>query len=175
MKGFPKSLLTLIKVIDSIAERTGKIVCWLIIPLLFGLVYEVISRYVFNAPTMWAFDVTYMLYGSLFMLGAAYTLYKKEHICTDIFYARWSQKRQGWVYVISYLFLFFPGMFFFFVAGLDAAIHSWTILEKSSYSPWRPPLYPFKTVIPITAFFLLIQGVSEFLKSLHAALRSEWL
>jgi TRAP-type mannitol/chloroaromatic compound transport system permease small subunit len=168
-------LLKIIKIIDPIAIWSGKLIGWLIIPLVFGLTYEVISRYVFHAPTVWAFDLSYMLYASLSMLGAGYTLYKNGHIRTDIFYDRWSPKTQGWVNIISYLFLFFPGMFFFFLAGLDSAIHSWSILETSDASPWRPPLYPFKTVIPVSALLILIQGISEFLKSIHAVMRGEWL
>ena len=171
----PKTLLNIIRLIDPVAVWSGKLVGWLIIPLIFGLTYEVISRYVFNAPTEWAFDISYMINGSLGMLGAAYTLYKNGHIRTDMLYERWSTRRKGWVDAISYLFLFFPGIFFFFVAGLEAAIHSWTILETSDASPWRPPLYPFKTVIPLSAILLLIQGVSEFLKSLHAAFTGETL
>jgi len=175
MKSFPKSLLTVVRVIDGISEWTGKLVAWLIIPLIAGLSYEVIARYVFNAPTVWAYDLAYMFYGTLFMVGASYTLRKNGHIRTDIFYDRWSPKRQGWVNLISYLFLFFPGMFFFLISGLEVAVHSWAILEKSDFSPWRPPLYPFKTIIPLTAFLLIVQGFSEFLKSLHASLKGEWL
>lgn len=175
MDTFPKSFIKIIRFIDTIGEWSGKIVGWLIIPLIFGLSYEVIVRYGFHSPTIWAFDLAYMLYGSLFMLGSIYTLRKNGHIRTDMFYERWSPKRQGWVNAISYLFLFFPGMIFFFISGLEAAIHSWSILEKSDFSPWRPPLYPFKTVIPVTAFFLILQGISEFLKSLHAAIKGKWL
>ncbi len=175
MNQLPKSIQRIIQFIDSIGEWSGRIVSWLIIPLVFGLTYEVIARYGFGAPTVWAFDVAYMLYGSLFMLGATYTLKKNGHIRTDMLYERWSPRKQGWVNAISYLFLFFPGMIFFFIAGLNAAIHSWTILEKSDFSPWRPPIYPFKTIIPVTALMLLFQGISEFIKSLYAAIKGEWL
>ena len=171
----PKTLIKIIKKIDSIAIWAGNLVGWLIIPLVFGLTYEVIARYVFHAPTIWAFDMTYMLYASLGMLGAGYTLYKDGHIRTDILYDRWSPRRQGWVDMISYALLFFPGMVFFFLAGLDAAIRSWALLETSDASPWRPPLYPLKTVIPVCALLLLIQGFSEFLKSIYAVLRGERL
>ena len=170
-----KGLLKTVKFLDSIGEWSGKIVAWLIFPLVFGLTYEVIARYMFNAPTIWAYDIAYMLYGTIFMLGSSFTLYKKGHIRTDIFYARWSPQRQGWVDAILYLFFFFPGIFFFLIAGWNEALHSWSLLERSDVGPWRPPLYPFKTVIPLTALLLLVQGVSEFLKSLHAALKGEWL
>ena len=111
-----------------------------------------------------------MLYGTLFMLGATYTLLKGGHIRTDIFYMNWSVRTRGRVDAVLYLFLFFPGMAFFFWMGLEEALHAWDIREVSDASPWRPPLYPFKTVIPVAAMLLLIQGVSEFLKSLYAAL-----
>ncbi|MBM4340310.1 MAG: TRAP transporter small permease subunit [Deltaproteobacteria bacterium] len=175
MNRFPKSVQSVIRIIDTLSEWSGKIVGWLIIPLILGLTYEVIARYGFHAPTVWAYDIAYMLYGTLFMLGAVYTLKRNGHIRTDMLYDRWSPRRQGWVNVISYLFLFFPGMIFFFLSGLDVTIHSWIILEKSDFSPWRPPLYPFKTVIPLTALLLIVQGVSECLKSLHAALKGEWI
>ena len=170
----PEALLKTIRVIDAIGECSGRIVAWMVLPLVLGLTYEVISRYVFNAPTAWAYDTAYMLYGSHFMLGAGYCLLKKGHIRTDIFYDKWSPRRQGWVDATSYLFLFFPGMIFFLLAGWDSALHSWSIREVSEASPWRPPIYPFKMVVPVTALLLLIQGVSEFLKSAYAALRGEW-
>jgi len=171
----PSRILKIVRVLDPIAIWSGKLMGWLIIPLMLGLSYEVISRYFFHAPTVWAYDVTYMLNGTLSMIGAAYTLYKDGHIRTDVFYERWSPRRQGWVNLLFYVFLFFPGMILFFFSGLDAAIHSWSILETSDASPWRPPLYPFKTVIPVCAILLIIQGVSESLKSLYAAIRGERL
>ncbi len=170
MKQFPETLAKVASVIDTAAEKAGAVICWLMVPLVFGLTYEVVARYLFNAPTIWAYDLAYMLYGSLFMLGAAYTLRQDGHIRTDIFYYRWQDRTKALVNMCCYLFLFFPGMFFFFIAGLDNAIHSWLILERSDYSPWRPPLYPFKTVVPLTALMLLIQGFSEFLKSLKTFL-----
>ncbi len=160
--------------IDQIGIWSGKMTAWIIFPLVFGLTYEVISRYLFKSPTIWAYDLSYMLYGTLFMLGAAYTLFKKGHIRTDIFYDRWHPKKQGWVDALLYLLFFFPGMIFFFWAGLDEALHSWSLLEKSEVGAWRPPIYPFKTVIPLTALLLMVQGVSEFLKSVYAALKGEW-
>jgi TRAP-type mannitol/chloroaromatic compound transport system permease small subunit len=170
-----KPVLAIMHVVDSISEWTGRLIAWLIIPLVGGLSYEVFARYLFDAPTIWAYDTTYMLYGSHFMLGAGYTLLKKGHIRTDIFYNKFSPRLQGTIDATLYLLFFFPGIIYFLWAGAAEAIHSWSLLERSDASPWRPPLYPFKTVIPIAAFLLLIQGVSEFLKSLHAARKGEWL
>lgn len=171
----PERLLKTIRTIDRVAEVCGRGFAWLVVPLTLGLTYEVVARYVFNAPTVWAFDIAYMLYGSHFMLGAGYTLLKKGHIRTDIFYEKWSPRTQGWVDAVSYLVLFFPGVVLFFWASWELALHSVMIRELSDASPWRPPIYPFKMVVPISAILLLLQGVSEFLKSVWAARHGEWL
>jgi TRAP-type mannitol/chloroaromatic compound transport system permease small subunit len=166
----PKALVATVRTLDGLAFWSGRVFCWLIVPLVVGLTYEVIARYVFHAPTIWAYDVAYMLYGSHFMLGAAYTLYRGAHIRTDIFYQNWSVRTRGAVDAILYLFLFFPGIALFFWMGWQEALHAWEIREVSDASPWRPIIYPFKAVIPIALLLLLIQGVSEFLKSAYAAL-----
>ena len=112
-----------------------------------------------------------MLYGSHFMLGAAYTLLKGGHIRTDIFYQNWSPRTRGLVDALLYLLLFFPGMIFFFWMGGQEGWPSWQIGERSDASPWRPIVYPLKLVIPVTALLILVQGVSELIKSAHLALR----
>jgi TRAP-type mannitol/chloroaromatic compound transport system permease small subunit len=160
--------------IDSLAVWNGKIFAWLIIPLVAGLVYEVFSRYLFNAPTLWAFDVTYMLYGALFMLTASFTLYRKGHVRTDIFYRLLSDRWQAIIDGILYLVLFFPGMILFFLASWDYFYLSWVTGEQASLTAWRPPMYPFKGVIPLTALLLIIQGISEFIKCVEAAMEGRW-
>jgi TRAP-type mannitol/chloroaromatic compound transport system permease small subunit len=163
-----------VNAIDKFSDFVGRLVSYLVYPLIGGVAYEVLARYLFGAPTVWAYDMTYMLYGTLFMLGASYTLLKKGHIRTDLLYNNWTPQRQGKIDAILYLFCFFPGMIFYLVSGIDYAAHSWATNEKSSNSPWMPIIYPFKTVIPVTAALLLIQGVSEFIKSLHAWKKGEW-
>lgn len=165
----PAAFLKTIRVIDAFTDWWGKIVCWLILPMVLGLTYEVIARYGFNAPTIWAFDMTYMLYGSLFMLGAAYALHKGGHIRTDMLYEKYSDRKKGWVDAIAYLLFFFPGLLLVFFSSIDEAWHAWLIMERSEQTAWRPILAPFKTVVPLTALLLLIQGVSELLKALWAA------
>jgi TRAP-type mannitol/chloroaromatic compound transport system permease small subunit len=165
------ALVAIVRIIDGLAKWSGRLFCWLVVPLVAGLTYEVIARYVFHAPTIWAYDVAYMLYGTHFMLGAAYTLYKGGHIRTDIFYQNWSVRARGAVDALLYLFLFFPGIALFFWMGLQEALHSWDIREVSDASPWRPVIYPFKAVIPLALLLLMIQGLSEFLKSAYAALK----
>jgi TRAP-type mannitol/chloroaromatic compound transport system permease small subunit len=171
LDGPPSALVSAVRIIDTFSEWSGRVVAWLIIPLVAGTTYEVIVRYAFNAPTIWAYDLSYMLYGSHFMLGAGYTLLKGGHIRTDIFYQNWSPRTRGLVDSLLYLLLFFPGMIFFFWMGGQEALHSLQIGERSDASPWRPVVYPLKIVIPVTALLLLIQGVSEFIKSAHLALR----
>ena len=173
--GAPKALVAIVRAIDGLALWSGRLFCWLVIPLVAGLTYEVIARYVLHAPTIWAYDVAYMLYGSHFMLGAAYTLYRGGHIRTDIFYQNWSVRKRGAVDALLYLFLFFPGIALFFWMGLQEALQSWDIREVSDASPWRPIIYPFKAVIPIALLLLMVQGVSEFLKSAYAALEGREL
>lgn len=170
----PKSLITLIRFIDGISIWSGKLIAWLIVPMVAGLVYEVVARYVFSAPTEWAYDMTYMLYGSFFMLGSAFTLQRKGHIRTDILYANWSPRRQGMVDAVCYALFFFPGLIAFAVVSWD---FFWVALQRGERivtSPWMPIVYPFKGVLPAAMLLLLLQGLSEFLKSMHAAIKGEW-
>jgi TRAP-type mannitol/chloroaromatic compound transport system permease small subunit len=165
----PPAVRWLITTIDTFTDWTGKAVAWLAaLPLMFVVVYEVISRYFFNDPTIWAFDISYMLYGSLFMLGAAYALLHQGHIRTDMFYSKWSPRTQGLVDASLYLLIFFPGLLFFLLAGWQKVVHSWSIAETSELSPWRPILYPFRAVIPVAVGMLLLQGISEFVKAVYA-------
>jgi TRAP-type mannitol/chloroaromatic compound transport system permease small subunit len=150
--------------IDRVSTATGWLAGWLIVPMTLAVAYEVAARYAFNAPTIWAYDVTYMLYGAQFMLAAAYTLLKGGHIRTDVFYERWSPATRARIDVISYVFFFFPGMLFVLYAGAGEAWHSWLIGERSDWTPWRPILYPLKAVIPLTALLLVLQGLSELIK-----------
>jgi TRAP-type mannitol/chloroaromatic compound transport system permease small subunit len=163
------ALLKTIHVIDTFSEWSGKAVAWLIIPLVGSLTYEGIARYLFNAPTLWAFDLSYMLYGALFMLGAHYALLKGAHIRTDMLWEKFSPRVKGRIDAGAYLFFFFPAMILLFYASVDEAWNSWRMWELSEQTAWRPVLWPFKAVVPLTALLLLIQGVSEFLKALYAA------
>lgn len=170
-----RALVAFVRAMDRFAQWCGWLFCWMILPLVAGLTYEVVARYAFNAPTVWAYDVAYMLYGSHFMLGAAYALHRGAHVRTDIFYQSWSLRTRGMIDATLYLLFFFPGMFFFFWMGLEEALHSWHIREVSDASPWRPILYPFKTVIPVAAALLIAQGTAEFGKAAYAALRNREL
>lgn len=171
----PSGLLATIRALDSVALWSGRIVAWLIVPMVLSLAWEVFARYLFEAPTIWAYDMTYMLYGTFFMLGSAFTLLRKGHIRTDTFYGAWSVRRQGIVDSVCYLLFFFPGLIAFFWVGWDYFWRSFMQAERIVTSPWMPIVYPFKFVIPLAAALLLIQGLSEFLKSVWAARHGEWL
>ena len=168
-------MLRLIRAIDAFSLWSGKFCAWLIIPMVAALSYEVVARYFFDAPTEWAYDMTFMLYGSHFMLGLAYTLARKGHIRTDSFYSKWSVKTQGRVDTVCYLLFFFPGLIVFMVLTWKFFLISFGQGERYVGSPWMPIIYPFKFVMPLATAMLLLQGVSEFLKSLHAARKGEWL
>jgi TRAP-type mannitol/chloroaromatic compound transport system permease small subunit len=150
----------LVVVIDAVSTAAGWFAGWLVVPLTLAVAYEVVARYLFNAPTRWVSTVTYMLYGTQFMLAAAYTLLKDGHVRTDVFYGRWSPRTRAIVDAVSYVFFFFPGMVLIFHAGTLEAWHAWDIGERAG--GWRA--YPFKAVIPLTALLLLLQGLSELIK-----------
>jgi TRAP-type mannitol/chloroaromatic compound transport system permease small subunit len=161
------ALLATIRLIDGFTDRTGTIISWLSLPLVLGVAYEVGSRYLFNAPTVWAYDMTYMLYGSLFMLGAAYALHKGAHIRTDFFWEKFSTRKKGWIDTISYIVFFFPSLMMLLLISLNEFHYSFQINETSDQTPWRPVLWPFKFVVPLACLLLLIQGVSELIKSIY--------
>ncbi|MGH8682982.1 MAG: TRAP transporter small permease subunit [Burkholderiales bacterium] len=162
-------LLKLVRTIDTFTDSTGLWIASLSVPLVLAVSYEVISRYFFHAPTIWSFDVTYMLYGTLFMLGCAYALHKGAHIRTDFFFERWSVRTKGMIDSIAYLALFFPSLLVFLLISSQEGWYAFQIGETSEQTPWRPILWPFKMVVPLAILLLLIQGVSETIKSVWAA------
>ena len=170
MQIFSPRVVSLTAKIDRFSDTVGLAVAWLNVPLVLAVAYEVIARYFFNAPTIWAYDVTYMLYAAIFMLGAAYALHKGAHIRTDFFFESWSTRTKGLIDSIAYIGLFFPSLIVFLFVSADDAWYAFVLGETSEQTPWRPLLWPFKTIIPLTCLLLIIQGVSEVIKSLHAAL-----
>jgi TRAP-type mannitol/chloroaromatic compound transport system permease small subunit len=162
-------LIRLVNAIDKFTDTTGGWISWLSVPLVLAVSYEVIARYFFNAPTIWSFDVTFMLYGTIFMLGSAYALHKGAHIRTDFFFERWSTRTKGTIDSVAYLVFFFPSLILLFVVSANEAWYAFSIGETSEQTPWRPILWPFKAVVPLTCVLLIIQGVSETIKSVWAA------
>ena len=166
----PLSQVTpIIRALDRFSEWAGRLIAWLIFPMVLSLVYEVTARYFFNAPTVWAYDMTYMLYGAFFMLGAGFTLKRGGHIRTDMLYARWSPRVQAIVDTACYLLLFFPPLIALFWVGGEFFLKSLERSERVVSSPWMPVIYPLKAVIPVACLLLMVQGLAELGRSILAA------
>jgi len=161
------------KTIESISIWSGKMIAWVIIPNVLALVYEVIARYILKSPTIWSYEVTYFLYGTHFLIGAAYTLSTKGHIRIEVLNAHLSPRKKAIVDVLGYLILFFPVMIVLIYAGAQFTIQSWEMGEKSGVSPWRPHLYPYKGILLISFFLLFLQGLAEFIQNLIILFKGE--
>lgn len=155
-----------VRYINRCNEAIGRWVALLILPLIFVVMYEVILRRVFQSPTAWAFEVTVYLYGAHFMLGMAYTLLHDRHVRIDIIVLQFSGKVQLWLRVITFIIIFIPFMGVLTYASVEYALDSWANWEHS-WSAWKPPLYPYKTVMPIAVIMLLIQGISNFIRDIY--------
>lgn len=153
-------------IIDAISIWTGKLVAWLIFPMFAVLVFEVLIRK-FYQPTIWANDVATMAYGAHFSLAAAYALSLQKHIRTDFLTQHLSLRAQLWLDMVQYVVFFLPGMVMFLWLSLEFAEESWFFREQLITS-WRPPAYWYKSVIPVTAALLLLQGIAEVLKCFRA-------
>src|SRR3954453_17028227 len=124
-------LIRVVQSIDKFTDRTGMLIAWLNVPLVIVVAWEVIARYFFHAPTIWSFDMTYMLYGTIFMLGAAFALHKGAHIRTDFFYETWSPRTKGMVDSISYILFFFPSIVMLLLVSTNESWYSFGIRETS--------------------------------------------
>lgn len=164
----PGWFFPLIRAFDRCSDWVGHLVMLTFVPMILGGAYEVVARYVFNAPTSWATDVTFMANGTMFMLGSAYALMKGAHVRTDMFYDNFSDRTKGWIDLITYLVLFLPVMGLIFFISFDDAIRAWEIKERSNAGLWQPIIWPFRAVVPLAALLLFLQGVSELLKGLIA-------
>jgi TRAP-type mannitol/chloroaromatic compound transport system permease small subunit len=156
----------LIEKIEKVTTDIGKVFSWLIVPLVLSLCYEVFARYLLKSPTIWAFDVTYMLMASIFLSAAAYTLSANRHIRIDIFYGKFSKLKKAWVDLIGYAILFLPVITLLAYFAVGKVIESISTSETSDLSPWHPVMWPFRTAIALCFCLLAIQGVCEVAKSL---------
>lgn len=160
--------------IDRMNTFIGKVFGWSILLLTLAVCYEVFSRYVMGAPTAWAFDASYMLYGTLFMMAGAYTLARNGHVRGDFLYRQWSERRQATVDLVLYFLFFFPGILALVYSGWNFAWFSYIINERSSFSPDGPIVWPFKFLIPITGVLLLLQGIVEVLRCVVCLRTGRW-
>ncbi|MFH1081509.1 MAG: TRAP transporter small permease subunit [Pseudomonadota bacterium] len=143
---------------------TGKVCSYLLIPLTMFVVFEVITRSL-GSPTIWTFETSNMMYASHFMLVAAYGLLMKSHVSIDLVSSNFSRKTNAVLSLVCYATMYLPFIAVFTYYGIDYAYTSWSQLE-TSWSAWGPPLYPIKTVIPVTAIMLVLQGLSEVIKNI---------
>ena len=160
--------------IDRVSTFVGHLFAWLIVGLTGLIGYEVFSRYVFNNPHAWAFDAQIMLYGTMFMMAGAYTLAKNGHVRGDILYGFLKPRTQAIFDLVLYIVFFIPGVVALAYAGYSFAADSWRILEHSSITADGPPLYPFKTILPIAGVFLLLQGLVEIFRCIVCIKQGEW-
>ena len=160
--------------IDKFSKWIGSVVCWILMPLIFAMTYEVLARKLFLAPTIWAYDISRFLYGALFMLGAGYALSRGVHIRADFLYRNFKIKNQGLIDFWLYLLFYFPGLIVFFYMTFGFVVESIQRGERGLDTTWMPYMWPIKTCLLIGIVFLLIQGFSELLKSYWAAKKGEW-
>jgi TRAP-type mannitol/chloroaromatic compound transport system permease small subunit len=170
----PKWMAKTIVNIDKFSKVIGNIVCWITMPLIIGMVYEVLARKLFLSPTIWAYDMSRFLYGALFMLGAAYALSKGVHIRADFLYRNFKVKTQGKVDFWLYLLFYFPGLIVFFYMTTGFVQESIMRNERGMDTTWMLYMWPIKSRLWVGIIFLLVQGVSELLKSYYAATKGKW-
>ncbi len=160
--------------IDRFNKIIGNIVCWITIPLILGMVYEVLARKLFLAPTIWAYDMSRFLYGALFMLGAGYALPKGVHIRADFLYRNFKTKTQGKIDFWLYLLFYFPGLIVFLYMTTIFVQESIMRNERGMDTTWMPYMWPIKSCLWFGIIFLLVQGVSELFKSYYAMTKGRW-
>jgi len=167
-------MLQVIHSIDRLTTWVGRSFAWLILLMAFGMGYEVLSRYLFNAPTAWAYDMSYILYGTLFMVGGAYTLSRNAHVRGDFLYRLWKPRTQAIVELILYFIFFFPGILALIFAGGKYASRSWQYMETSVFSPAGVPIFHFKTMLVVGAVLLFIQGIAQVCRCIVCIRSGEW-
>ena len=160
--------------VDRISTWVGQAFSFFIVALTLHISWEVFSRYVLDNPRAWAFDVMIMFYGTLFMMAGAYTLAKNGHVRGDVIYGYFSPRAQASVDLTLYILFFLPGVIALTYAGYFYAAESWAINEHSNITSEGPPVYPFKTVIPLAGAFVLIQGIVEIIRCIICLRQGEW-
>jgi len=160
--------------VDRTSAWVGKAFAWCILIMTFGVSYEVFVRYVLSSPTNWSFDLSYMMYGTLFMMAGAYTLSRDGHVRGDVLYRLWPKRLQATIELVLYFIFFFPGVSALIYAGIDYASESWSYGEVSIMSPAGFPIYQFKTIMPIAAFFLFLQGIAQVIRCIICLRTGDW-
>ena len=164
---------SLLHAADRISMAVGKAFAWLIVVLMLLVVAEVFKRYALNAPTAWVFDASNMIYGTLFMMGGAYTLCQDGHVRGDFFYGSAKPRTQATLDLVLYVLFFMPGVIALTWAGWTYAADSWAIQEQT-FNADPLPLYPFKSIIPLAGLTVLLQGLAEILRCIVCLRTGEW-
>jgi len=163
-----------IKNIDAFSKAVGHCFGWTVLVLTAGTCYEVFRRYVLNDPTDWAFDMSYILYGSLFLMSGAYTLSTNSHVRGDFLYRKWSVTTQARIDLTLYFLFFFPGVLALVFSGLAYGLNAASIREVSVNSPVGVPVWPLKLIIPAAGITLVLQGMAEVCRCILAIRTGEW-
>ena len=160
--------------IDTLSMWTGKAFAWLILVLTLGVSYEVFVRYVLRAPTTWAFDISYIMYGAMFLMAGAYTLSRNGHVRADVLYRFWKPRTQASMDLLLYIIFFLPAVAAWIYAGWNYAEMSIRFREVSIFSPAGVPIFPLKTLVPITGVLLLLQGIAEIIRCIICIRLGAW-
>lgn len=168
-------MILYIRFADSLSAWFGKAFAWLIVLMTLGTSYEVFVRYFMRSPTPWALDVSFIMYGTLFMMGGAYTLSRGQHVRGDFLYRSWQPRTQAKVDLALYFLFFFPGILALIFSGWKYASRSWGYGEVSVNSPAGIPIFQFKTVLVAAGILLFIQGIAQVFRCIIAIRTNCWL
>ena len=166
---------TWIRRIDTFSQSVGHAFSWCVLVLTASTCYEVFMRYVLNAPTAWAFDISYMMYGALFMMSGAYAMSRNAHVRGDFLYRKWAPRTQARLDLLLYFIFFFPAVFAMVFTGALYSFESTRILESSVNSPAGVPVWPLKLLIFVGGLTLLIAGIAEVMRCLICIRTGAWL
>ncbi len=165
-------MVKIISAVEKLSKWSGKVLSFAILIMVGAVCFEVVARYVFNNPTEWAHELTTMLYGSYCLLVGAYTHLNKEHVRMDAIYQRFSRRTQATVdFFTGLLAVGFLGTYL--VIACQFALRSWAVREFSGWSPWEPPLYPFKMVIALAVLLLLLQQIAWLIRNFAVMLNKK--
>ena len=164
---------SVIRLIDSINEHTGNVVRWACVIVILVMVYEVGARYIFNAPTIWAYDTAMMLGGVIAVMGWSYTHRHNGHVRVDVIYTHLPPRGKAIIDVVSFIILFLPLLLMLIYASADKALNAWEMGEQLTEGYWYPPAGPIRTVMVIGLFLFALQGVAHFIRDLHLLIRNK--
>lgn len=167
-------MIGFIRFADRLSAWFGKTFAWLIVLMTLGTSYEVLVRYAFNAPTPWSLDVSFIMYGTLFMMGGAYTLSRGGHVRGDFLYRTWKPRTQAMVDLVLYIFFFFPGITALVLSGWKYSSRSWGYAEVSVNSPAGIPIFQFKSIMVLAGLLLMIQGGAQVMRCILCMREGYW-